>query len=58
VKLSILARDPAAADLELIVSPRCLDFIIHHLPFRPFPPRRWHLHGLSVLTGSICRNRR
>lgn len=39
VTLSIPVHDPAAAELELMVSPTYLDFITHHPAFHPFPPR-------------------
>jgi hypothetical protein len=41
VKLSIPVHDPAAADLELMVSPTYLEFVIHHPAFHTFPPRPW-----------------
>jgi hypothetical protein len=48
VKLSIPVHDPAAADLELMVSPTYLDFITHHPAFHPFPPRRWRRNGWAA----------
>jgi hypothetical protein len=51
IKLSIPVHNPAAADLELMVSPTYLDFILHHPAFHPFPPRRWRRNRLSTLIG-------
>jgi hypothetical protein len=55
VKLSIPVHDPAAADLELMVPPTYLEFIIQHPAFHGFPPRR--PIGLSRLVRKIRRNR-
>ena len=57
VQLSIPVFDPAAAELELMVPPSYLDFIIHHPAFHPFPPRRWWRNAWRRLTGKIRGNR-
>lgn len=58
VKLCIPVSDPAAAHLELMVSPTYLEFITDHPAFRGFPPRRWRRNGLGALIRKIRRNRR
>jgi hypothetical protein len=58
VKLCIPVHDPAAADLELMVSPTYLDFIIHHPAFHRFPPRRWRPNRLRRFAAKIRGNRR
>ena len=57
VKLSIPVHDPAAAELELMVSPTYLDFITRHPAFYPFPTRPWRRHGNSrpMITRSLSR---
>jgi hypothetical protein len=46
-------HDPVSADLELMVSPTYLDFIIHHPAFHPFPPRRWRPDRVRRLAAKI-----
>jgi hypothetical protein len=60
VKLCIPVADPAAADLELMVSPTYLNFITHHPAFHPFPPRPWRRHRLRALAerSGVRRHRR
>lgn len=53
VKLTIPVHDPAAADLELMVSPSYLDFITHHPAFHSFLPRPWRRNGWRLLTATI-----
>jgi hypothetical protein len=45
-------------DLQLMVSPTYLDFVIHHPAFHAFPPRRWRRNGFRFVNRSITGSRR